>query len=58
MGPFALADFIGLDVCVAILNVLYTEAGNEHFKPAPYLQNLVNEGKLGFKSGEGFYKYR
>ena len=58
MGPFALADFIGLDVCVAILNVLYTESGDEHFKPAPYLQNLVNEGKLGFKSGEGFYKYR
>lgn len=57
MGPFALADFIGLDVCVAILNVLYKESGDEHFKPAAYLQNLVDEGKLGFKSGEGFYKY-
>lgn len=58
MGPFALADFIGLDICVAILNVLYEESGDDHFKPATYLQMLVDEGKLGFKSGEGFYRYK
>lgn len=57
MGPFALADFIGLDVCAAILNVLYQESGDEHFKPAISLQKLVNEGKFGYKTGEGFYKY-
>lgn len=58
MGPFALADFIGLDICVAILNVLYQKNKDNHYKPANSLQKLVDEGKLGIKTGEGFYKYK
>ena len=57
MGPFELADFIGLDTCLLILNVLHNDLGNEHFEPAPLLKEMVSQGKLGFKSGEGFYKY-
>ncbi len=58
MGPFALADLIGIDVCVLILNTLYNSLGEERYKPAPSMANLLKEGKLGFKTGEGFYKYR
>lgn len=57
MGPFELADFIGLDVCLSILEVLAKGIGSERFKPAKLLSEMVNEGKLGIKSGEGFYKY-
>ena len=57
MGPFELADFIGLDTCLSILEVLHTGLGDEHFEPAPLLREMVRQGKLGFKSGEGFYCY-
>src|SRR5471030_3178270 len=57
MGPLQLADFIGLDVCLAILNVLYTGFNNEKYKACPLLVAMVNEGNLGVKSGSGFYKY-
>jgi 3-hydroxybutyryl-CoA dehydrogenase len=57
MGPLQLADFIGLDVCLSILNVLYTGFGNTKYAPCPLLVNMVTAGKLGAKSGEGFYTY-
>jgi 3-hydroxybutyryl-CoA dehydrogenase len=57
MGPLELADFIGLDICLSILEVLSEGLGSERFKPAELLSAMVNEGKLGVKSGEGFYKY-
>lgn len=57
MGPFQLADFIGLDICLSILEVLEKGLGSERFKPAKLLYEMVKSGKLGFKSGEGFYKY-
>lgn len=57
MGPLQLADFIGLDVCLAILNVLHEGFGNPKYAPCPLLVNMVRAGKLGVKSGEGFYKY-
>ncbi len=57
MGPLQLADFIGLDTCLAILNVLYTGFGNQKYAPASLLINMVQAGYLGAKSGEGFYKY-
>lgn len=57
MGPLQLADFIGLDVCLSILNVLYSGFGNPKYAPCPLLVNMVNAGHLGRKSGEGFYKY-
>ncbi len=57
MGPLQLADFIGLDVCLAILNVLYEGFGNPKYAPCPLLVNMVAAGKLGVKSGEGFYDY-
>jgi 3-hydroxybutyryl-CoA dehydrogenase len=57
MGPLQLADFIGLDVCLAILNVLYNGFGNAKYAPCPLLVNMVTAGNLGVKSGEGFYKY-
>ena len=57
MGPFALADLIGIDVCVLILNTLYTSFKEERYKPSKTLMELLNDGKLGFKTGEGFYKY-
>lgn len=55
MGPLQLADFIGLDVCLAILNVLHDGFGNPKYAPCPLLVNMVTAGKLGNKSGEGFY---
>ncbi|WCC45753.1 3-hydroxybutyryl-CoA dehydrogenase [Tenacibaculum finnmarkense] len=57
MGPLQLADFIGLDVCLSILNVLYDGFKNPKYAPCPLLVNMVNAGKLGVKSGEGFYDY-
>ncbi len=57
MGPLQLADFIGLDVCLSILNVLHTGFGNPKYAPCPLLVNMVTAGKLGVKSGEGFYQY-
>jgi 3-hydroxybutyryl-CoA dehydrogenase len=57
MGPLQLADFIGLDVCVAILQVLQEGFGNPKYAPATLLVNMVASGNLGLKSGEGFYKY-
>jgi 3-hydroxybutyryl-CoA dehydrogenase len=57
MGPLQLADFIGLDVCLSILNVLYEGFGNSKYAPCPLLVNMVTAGKLGVKSGEGFYDY-
>jgi 3-hydroxybutyryl-CoA dehydrogenase len=57
MGPLQLADFIGLDVCVSILHVLHDGFGNPNYAPCPLLANMVMAGKLGVKSGEGFYKY-
>lgn len=57
MGPLQLADFIGLDVCLSILKVLYEGFGNPKYAPCPLLVNMVTAGKLGIKSGEGFYKY-
>jgi 3-hydroxybutyryl-CoA dehydrogenase len=58
MGPLQLADFIGLDVCMAILKVLYEGFGNPKYAPAGLLVNMVASGKLGIKSGEGFYEYK
>ena len=58
MGPLQLADFIGLDVCYSILNVLYTGLGNPKYAPCPLLVNMVTAGNLGVKSGEGFYTYK
>jgi 3-hydroxybutyryl-CoA dehydrogenase len=58
MGPLQLADFIGLDVCLAILKVLYEGFGNPKYAPAGMLVNMVASGNLGIKSGEGFYNYR
>ncbi len=57
MGPLQLADFIGLDVCLAILNVLYDGLGKDKYAPCPLLVNMVTAGNLGVKTGEGFYKY-
>jgi len=57
MGPLQLADFIGLDTCMNILNVMYTGFGNPKYAPCPLLVNMVQAGYLGIKSGEGFYKY-
>jgi 3-hydroxybutyryl-CoA dehydrogenase len=57
MGPLQLADFIGLDVCVSILNVLHEGFGNPKYAPCPLLINMVSAGKYGVKSGEGFYIY-
>jgi 3-hydroxybutyryl-CoA dehydrogenase len=57
MGPLQLADFIGLDVCLSILQVLYQGFGNQKYAPCPLLVNMVTAGYKGAKSGEGFYKY-
>ena len=57
MGPLQLADFIGLDVCLAIMRVLHDGFGNPKYAPCPLLVNMVTAGKLGVKKGEGFYVY-
>ncbi len=57
MGPLALADLIGLDVCLFILNVLHTGLGDPKYRPCPLLKRMVAAGNLGRKSGEGFYNY-
>ncbi|WP_272985192.1 3-hydroxyacyl-CoA dehydrogenase family protein [Leeuwenhoekiella blandensis] len=57
MGPLQLADFIGLDVCLSILEVMYDGFKNPKYAPCPLLVNMVRAGKLGVKSGEGFYDY-
>jgi len=57
MGPLELADFIGLDVCLSILNVMYNGFKDSKYAPCPLLVNMVTAGKLGVKSGEGFYDY-
>jgi len=57
MGPLQLADFIGLDVCLSILNVLYQGFGNSKYAPCPLLVNMVGAGHLGIKSGNGFYSW-
>lgn len=57
MGPLQLADFIGLDVCLSILNVLYQGFGNSKYAPCPLLVNMVGAGHLGIKSGYGFYSW-
>lgn len=57
MGPLQLADFIGLDVCLSILNVLYTGFGNPKYAPCPLLVNMVQAGHRGVKTGSGFYTY-
>ena len=57
MGPFALGDLIGLDVCLAIMEVLYNEFADSKYRPHPLLKKMVRAGLLGRKSGQGFYKY-
>src|SRR5262249_27458736 len=57
MGPLTLADFIGLDVCLAILNVLHDGLGDPKYRPCPLLKRMVAAGQLGRKSGQGFCKY-
>jgi 3-hydroxybutyryl-CoA dehydrogenase len=57
MGPLRLADFIGLDVCLDILNVLYEGFKDPKYRPCPLLVKMVDAGKLGDKTGEGFFKY-
>ena len=57
MGPLTLADFIGLDVCLSILEVLHAELGEDKYRPCPLLRKMVAAGRLGRKSGQGFYDY-
>jgi 3-hydroxybutyryl-CoA dehydrogenase len=57
MGPLALADFIGLDVCLDIMRVMLAGLGDPKYRPCPLLIKMVDAGRLGKKSGQGFYKY-
>jgi 3-hydroxybutyryl-CoA dehydrogenase len=57
LGPLALADLIGLDVCLAILEVLHRGLGDDKYRPCPLLKNMVAAGRLGRKTGRGFYEY-
>jgi 3-hydroxybutyryl-CoA dehydrogenase len=57
MGPLALGDLIGLDVCLAIMEVLHLEFGEDKYRPHPLLKKMVRANLLGRKTGEGFYKY-
>jgi len=57
MGPLALGDLVGLDVCLAIMETLFTEYGDPKYRPHPLLKKMVRAGKLGMKTGEGFFKY-
>ena len=57
MGPLRLADFIGLDTCLAIMKVLHQDLNDDKYRPCPLLKEMVETGKLGNKTGEGFYKY-
>ena len=58
MGPLTLADLIGLDVCLAILEVLHKELGDSKYRPCPLLIKMVASGALGYKTGHGFYNYK
>ena len=57
MGPLALADLIGLDTCVSIMEVLYRGLGDQKYAPCPLLRQYVQAGRLGRKAGRGFYEY-
>ena len=57
MGPLELGDFIGLDICLAIMDVLYHETGDSKYRACPLIRKMVRGGQLGVKSGKGFYAY-